>query len=986
MRKDCYIKTCLFRPTFIFILVVLLVGIVLPSKISSAQSSVGPGVDLIILIDQSGSMSYGVRRSDDDTLPRLPPTDPDQRRIYTAQYLIDYMAFDNSYVNPIRTNRVLVIGFGSSGKTHVMVPLTPLNNDVEVKQAKSLINAEYLGETSFLSAFELIRQEFPSSTDDELVNGLRRRSIVVITDGGPYEDGPVDFDEYFAKLGAFYSAELGTQHYPTYVIGIDKNDVYWSRVEHLWENHVTGKGNAQRVNTVDEVNKKVVQMICPFLNSTGTGTECRLMELGDHFIPPYAQSVSFSFFKYDINAHVTLYRPMPSGETGGKEVVTDPADADVLDYKATPRDQFYVMGTPTPGCWRSERRGTGKVDVFTQIVFNDMLMVIPASRHPVIAPLEFEFLLQDAGGNPIDELGDFPISLNAELTSPDGVAQPVAIEKVRPGLYASRQGVLPRATGTYTLTLEGTTTIPPLKACLPSGGTDRVFAQSFQVPIYAPGIVVSEPASPYYHYGPLMSVTVLFVDESGNPLTASADPLLSAELVLESPTGDTQVLGDVQPDGNGFRSNTPLLLPASGVYTVTTVLRDPSSNQVYAGHATFEVVDAIETVRPGPNYPALAPLRFVEIVLRDGAGQPVSTDPNYPLRIEATMIWPDGSSKMVELTPTTSPGRYRAPADWPLTEVAPHTLEIVGYTSLQPGLPEERVFVSRKVINVSSNLPFYRVVVPDEQQPGHKYPLHRWFLPPLPLNFAFQPQPVRVELWYGNRLGRAQDFFVGDVNDLFHLTVVGPAGEVIVDGQPLSDSTGEGSVFATALPELRSPGVYTASIALVGQVRGGVATQGAWPDAIVPFERRDPVVYLAMWATLSVLLLAALGYFGGGWMLNAVLLPKAKGKLIAETAGISPQALWELPITGVQRHHFTVKERRIDARLGLVRVEIRRATPQRRRGREGREEVEQGVEIAAYNDKGMKVANGTVYKSRPSKLPVRQRTSDNQSYQFRYEV
>lgn len=967
-------------------LTLCLIIIFVPTKTVFSQSNIGPGVDLVILIDQSNSM-FGLGATEERGA--ITGTDRDGRRIDSAQYLMDYMAFDNLHVNPNRINRVLVIAFGSRGREKVVVPLTKLSSQQDVQKAKNLVAplrspTESLNGTDFISAFEEIPKQFSTVAEDaDLSNKLRRRLVVVITDGGPDIRG-TRFNaqaDYFEYLGEVYQNQLGEQ-YPVYVIGIDQNEppLYWEDVVNLWESEVSGKGNAMRVTDPDEINKQVVKMFCPFLNPQGTGDECRLQDIGDHLVLPYARHASFSFFKYDPEAKIDLYRPTLTGETGGDKVQVEPQDPDLIEYNKTPSDEFFGLEDPLPGCWRSEREGAGKVDVLLQIAFNNMLMTQPSSAHPSVSPLNFEFSLKDAQGEPIDELGNFPINIDAEVTGPDGSSQSLTIKKEQPGLYLSQQPALTPVTGTYKLNLAGTTTIPALNDCLSSAGEYSIFSQTFQVPVYKPNTIIGHPDKPYLPYAPLEDMMVQFVDRNGNSI--NLDPRLAPDLVLTTPTGKKRPLENSKILSDSIQVESPLTLPEPGIYTVTANLKSPDGNHVYKGMTEIESKSNIEVIWPTQDYPAFAPLRFVEIELQDESGQSVSADPTYPLQIEASMTWPDGYSDTVALKPTSEKGHYRISASWPLTNVADHKLEIEGYTSLSPGSPPERIFIAQRTIKVSGNLPYYKISQPDEQKASHIYPLHHWFLPPLPFDFTLKPQPIEVELRYGNRLAQAQDFFVGDFNDLFHLKIVDDDDKILVEDHNLSYDGKH--LFSTELHQLDEPGNFTATISLDGQLRGRTNAQGIWPSVKVDFERRDPVMYFVSWAIIGVVLLGALVYFGGGWVLNRFFLPKAKGKLVAVPGALNAKSsLWEFNITRQHKHHFTIKGQRIDARLQLSKIEVQRAMPKAHR--RDKKKSKEGIKITAYDEEGTIVAEGSIYESR--KLPVRkQRTSENQSYKFKYEA
>lgn len=458
-------------------LILLLSSALLAAKPAQSSLQLQPGVDLIILIDQSGSMWGSAGR---------PATDPEDLRVDSARYLIDYMAFDNKFVNPHRTNRVVVIGFGSPDKTHIMVNLTSLDTEEGIASAKESIEAESLGNTNFISALRLVREVFPPASDEEVRSGLRRRVIVILTDGGPYDGRELSYGEYFTEIQDYYANELGADIYPLYTICVDEPGRYWSDVKAHWST-IAGEGHTRRVEDIKEARRVMVSLLCPLLNEPGVGTECRLQEIGEHFMPPYVRSVSFSFLKYDPDAKISLYQP------DGSEVT--PNDQNVLEYVSGDYSELWMLDEPQAGCWHSERVGTGKVDVFIQVVFANLEMTRPDEPHPYILPLEFGFELKNTAGQPIDALLEYPITFEAQLMAPDGSVCPVDIRRTAAGEYVSTQAAETKMSGPYTLTVQGSTVLPPFD-CRPTDGSLTIFTNTYQIPTYAPTLEVTEPVSP----------------------------------------------------------------------------------------------------------------------------------------------------------------------------------------------------------------------------------------------------------------------------------------------------------------------------------------------------------------------------------------------------------------------------------------------------------------------------------------------------------
>jgi hypothetical protein len=971
------------------ILLVMLLLIAEHSFVAEAQTPPPPGVDLIILLDQSGSMSGSAEYK---------ATDPEERRVQTAQYLIDYMAFDGKSVHSDYTNRVVVIGFGSPSKTHLLVPLTSLEDAESIRNAKDLVVAENLGNTSFISALELVREVFPAATDAEVENGTRQRLMVLITDGGPYdsraerEDTPFGYGDYFEELTNYYDTELSD--FSLYVTGIDDANRYWTQVASRWEN-IAGSGHAVRIRSVEEMNREIVRLVCPFLNPDKPLDYCQVSALGYHFIQPYARTVSFSFFKYNPEAQLSLRRP--DDTLVNVDCQNDSVwDSDVTKVTCTEapdgntRDEMYEISNPAPGCWLSAREGTGQVDVFTQIVFNKLRLRSPKGSHPENLPLRFEVELLDMNGQPVDEIPGYPLTLEAELIKPDGSDQAVDFHRTGVGRYASVTPILPLSSGPYILDLQGSTVLTPtpdLRRCLTFTQDSLVlplFEHTFQVPVYAPHVEVLSPSQPHLRYGPITELVVGFVDPNGTPVSVPKDVSWSVDLKAQAPSGEVMDLPTAQWDDGGYRVGEPFLLAETGTYSLSVALQDAAETELLEYQSTFETRENVHVHSPGTNHPVLAPLHMVELVLRNSDGQPVDVDPNYPLEIVARLKRLQGTVGEVALSPTEKPGFYDAPVNWLFEDPSPHSLEIIGYTNLKAGDPLQKAFIARKAIDVSPNLPYFRVLSPKVEEADNIYPLrssmiyplHYWYFPHF-LPFARKSMPVRVELWHGNQPAQADDFFITPPNQLFTLAITGPGEETWQAN--LQDVTGEGQVFEADMSSLVKSGWYTATVHLDGAVRGSVPTDGAWPPLSIAFQRRDPMLYPVLWWFVIAIVALSLVYVVGRTILNW-RLPPVKGSLIAEVIG--GRVIDDDLLSGARRRHWMVlKGKQIGASLRLKRIKVRRATKGSRRD----DQPIEGVEIWAYDLQGKEVAHGKIYERGRRTLRVSQRTNEKESYQFRYE-
>jgi hypothetical protein len=941
-----------------------------------AQSSGPVGVDLIILIDQSASMSGTVDHN---------ATDPYNNRVTTAKYLIEYLHFDGAYVNEERANRVTVLGFGSPDETHTLVGLTEVETANDVEQAQARIVSENLGNTSFISALRLVREQFPPATDSE----PRQRIIVIITDGGPYDartnraNDPFTYGDYFSEIDSYYTEQLGADTFPLYVIGVDEENLYWSNVVRYWD-RIAGDGHAVRVEEIEEANREIVRLLCPLMNPNQPEDYCALADLGPHFVQPYASLVQFSFFKYDPEAEADLYAP---GEYPGNPISLSSPDVEIemiAGEEGDARDEIYRISNPEPGCWMTDRQGTGQVDVFVQVAFHSMEITSPSSAHPQVLPLTIELELLDDQGNPVSELPEYPVELVTQLFDAEGQPHPIQVQHVGDGVYRTTSPMILNPSGFYTLTMEGYTTVGPSVAasCITSTQDIPIFERKhFQLYVSEPALEVLNPELPALRYGPIDDLQLGFVDPDGNLLSIPEDVPWTMRVHALTPDGSHLDLPTPEWDDGRFIFSDPVFLPENGSHILVAELTQ-DSGQTLAFQTPLTVTENVRVVSPGENHPVHGPLRMVEVELRDENDQAIELDPTaYPLDLIARVYSGENLTQEVILLPTEEPGRYRRDVSWVFENPGQLDMEILGNIRTRPG-DSEQAFVVRREIEVSPYLPYFRVISPDETEENPTYPLHHWYLPPFP--FGLRDMPIRVELLHEGERASASEFFISpDIDQLFTAEVSGPGIERTVQ---LRDVSANEQVFGANLEDFEEEGIYTATIQLDGSVVGGVPTEGAWQDVVIAFEVSDPPLYPIAWWSFLVLLAAVTVTWIGWQVTNRWILSPARGKLIMERR--SGGEIDSKSLVSFGRNRFTISGRKLGNLLQLKKVQVRRVQPMERRAR-GSTELVEGISVVVTTEKGEEVS-GEIFAQRvrgrrDTLTSPALKTRDGDRYQIRYE-
>ena len=985
-------------------IVAVLVILGLSTRDSKAFQTISePGIDLIILLDQSGSMSE----------PADEATDPDDLRIDATRYLIEYLAFDNNSVNPDRVNRVAVIGFGSPALTKLLVGLTPLKEENNVTEAQNKVIPQDLGATSFIDALKLVRQIFPEATDEELETGQRRRMIVIVTDGGPDDPRRLSYAEYFAEINTYYGTYLGKEKFPVYIVGVDAVDRYWSDVEGEWEVAISQTSDEDRVFRVDEIEEvraKIVDFLCPFLGQSGTERDCRLKELGPHFVDPYANIVRFSFFKYDPNADIRLYSP-------GGTVPLTPQDSPTPGYGGG--EESYQIQYPEPGCWLSERIGEGRVDVFQDIAFSTSLDLIqPEHPHPNLLPLTLQFSVSNDQGVAIQEHPDYPVSFQSVLTAPDGTTQTVEIVKKAgvDGIYESTNYLPTPLDGTYTVQLQGFVDVPQIVVPVtdpddPTRTIDmectqeserELFSSEFDFEVSVPGLSVTVPTGPHLPYGPLMELEVAATDGFGAPLDLQSG-LWLADARMRSPSGTVTNLPTADLVNGRFVFKGPFVLNELGSYAIDLSVSTPPDDPFFQGEAELIVQENTTILDPPPVIPIMTEVLTATVQLRDLADNAVDPDPNFPLRIEAALLGTGNSAPdVVRLEPVTgTTGTYRAVTPWVLPESGDYTVRLTGYLKLSSdvGAGEMLAFETEHALMGSETLPYFRVMVPNQANPAmQEFELHGRGEEPF---YKSTPMEIHVQLLQNEQHTDPQDVFREPAETLFTAEIIAADGSNIGGERPmtLSDEASDQGLFTLRLHDLVEEGDYKVKVHLAGTLIEGSDYEGFLPDTVVPFRLYETDLYKtsriaaiigAIIAGLALLALIA-------WIVYGFLPPYPTGRLIAKERGVGAPEIAQIPINpgSLKRKKAKLSDKALPARLQLDRIEVkrvkqvqaqgrRRNNPIANRANKGEEEV---IEIAAFSktNKDRAVATGKLYSTRAGSIPCSQSTDDGKSYEFKYE-
>ncbi len=169
--------------------------------ITLKRGTLTKGVDLFLLIDESGSM-YGEKG-----------TDPQGLRYEAGKYLVQNLLVKEA--DPAFPHRIALVHFGDSATSHPFVDLLPANAAELAKRIPH--TGKHLGDTSFIEALRAVKKVAEPASPSQ---NKRDRIVVIFTDGEPDDKRHLALKEYFQEIKRFRQEHL--QEVKFYVIGIDK--------------------------------------------------------------------------------------------------------------------------------------------------------------------------------------------------------------------------------------------------------------------------------------------------------------------------------------------------------------------------------------------------------------------------------------------------------------------------------------------------------------------------------------------------------------------------------------------------------------------------------------------------------------------------------------------------------------------------------------------------------------------------------------------
>jgi hypothetical protein len=446
------------KPLFCGVLALLLALTVLlgalgmrPASRALAQEENGkPGVDVLFLVDQSGSM--GGLAAGSTVHPT--PNDALGLRFEAPQAFAQLLAEDRLQVHPNGLHRVALAYFGDTVDPRLKwTEIAPSSWEELQAQLNSLKGengglaagkyaTNNLGNTNFLQAFDTAAQMFATLPAGET---NRQRVLIVLTDGqpcvpppatptpaagtptatpggyaSPCQYPPAHMQNLVSKSASFFPAN----QFKTFVVAMnDSTDNYWPGMKSYWEK--ISSNRARKVSTNTDVSRlfyDIWKELSPSLPRPEGDRYVTVNPIspGPVVVPPYLDTITFTLFKKRPEETLQIY------DTSDTLLTKEMSDVEISGENILKVKVF----SPLPGRWRVSTTGsTDNVDIEMRAVAAQGRLNSPRGSQIQFVPTDIEWQLLDSRGQPLPEYAEAQYRLEPVVQiKSEGESTPVRLQ------------------------------------------------------------------------------------------------------------------------------------------------------------------------------------------------------------------------------------------------------------------------------------------------------------------------------------------------------------------------------------------------------------------------------------------------------------------------------------------------------------------------------------------------------------------------------
>lgn len=673
------LRFCKFLPRGIVVFqllafVALMVGLLVQpfSPVVAQGTETAPGVDVLFLVDQSGSMGGLAAGS----TAHSTPNDSLGLRFEAPQAFAQLLAEDRLQVHPNGLHRVALIYFGDTvdprlGWTDI-APTSWEELQAQMNSLKSenggLAAGRYatnnLGNTDFLKAFDSASQLFATLPAGET---NRQRVLIVLTDGQPCVPppatptpasgtptatpggymspclyAPAHMQNLVSKSASFFPAN----QYKIFVVAMnDSTDNYWPGMKDYWEK--ISSNRARKVSTNADVSRLFYDVWKELSSSLPKPEGDRHVTVnpvspGPVVVPPYLDTITFTLFKkrpeetlqvYDVSDNL-ITDDMPDVEVSGENILK------------------VKVFRPLPGRWRVSTTGsTDNVDIEMRAVAAEGRLISPRGTQVQYVPSNIEWQLLDSRGQPLPDYGEPQYRLEPLVTiTAEGDTAPLQLQYRGNSIYAAE--FTPVMVGNHIVSME---------AVARDDDDNQIVVFRGAVGRFSVGAVSLQPVdipSTVSEFSPL-TLTYELRDTGGRPVSLKSSANIS--VTLSTAVSTATVLLKPRADGRFTGEYVPV---EAGEYAIAiaAVLTDVKGNtRVLASGSGGSFMALPPSLKPespvGPQAQYL-PLK-VRYQVIDGNGNEFQLVPGYQMVFTATMQLADKLGQMLTLQ-EVMPGTFEA--------------------------------------------------------------------------------------------------------------------------------------------------------------------------------------------------------------------------------------------------------------------------------------------------------------------------------------
>jgi len=422
------------------------------------------GLDVVFLIDQSGSM-IGSREHPE-------PNDKDGKRRDLMLYFISRLGDDILVYNPDAVHRMAVISFGTTARVDIpetgtgfaeIRPRDPASwNATRESLERQVPRLVSMGDTDPLRALKLAKTEIFDKAPP-VYAGLRRKAIVLVTDGCPFlRTESFTPTVYMKELKTYWQKDFGEDYY-LFVVGLNdaagtEGDNYWLECGPLWEEMVKSShaGSMTRLVKVNEDPAAVVIEVFDKALPSPPG----LVPDPKHIpVLPYLQKAILVISKKKPAIDVTILRPDGSIL---KDRSLDPT-SELIEHTQHGTIERFVLRTPKPGLWQVVPSGDIRdISVFLYKASARIRLTEPVAPQPQGNSVTIVYSIVISDPETItktilfeEDRRNYPLTLTTTLKDPNGKDTPINMKPGAASEYRSAQPVSLPLPGDYWLTVVG---------------------------------------------------------------------------------------------------------------------------------------------------------------------------------------------------------------------------------------------------------------------------------------------------------------------------------------------------------------------------------------------------------------------------------------------------------------------------------------------------------------------------------------------------